>query len=173
MPARVAHPESIVETDWVAGHLDDADLRLVEVDVDLGSYAEGHVPGALQWDWTSHLNDSVQRDILDKRQMQRLMGESGIDRKTRVVLYGDNNNWFAAYAFWQLKLYGHLRVQLMNGGRQKWVAEGRPLSAGDRGALPSNRQGARPVDIMAMPYQVRPADGQWPQSISVGKCRNW
>ena len=128
MPARVARPESIVETEWVADHLDDTDLRLVEVDVDLGSYAEGHVSGEIQWDWTSHLNDSVERDILDRRQLQRLLGESGIDGKTRVVLYGDNNNWFAAYAFWQLKLYGHRRAQLMNGGRQKWIDEGRPLS---------------------------------------------
>ena len=128
MPARVAHPESIVETDWVAQHLDDPSVRLVEVDVDLGSYAEGHIPGAVEWDWTSHLNDPVRRDILSREQMQRLLGESGINRSTSVVLYGDNNNWFAAYAFWQLKMYGHRRARLMNGGRRKWIDEGRPLT---------------------------------------------
>ena len=80
MPARVAHPESIVETDWVAEHLDDPKVRLVEVDVDLESYSQGHIPGALQWDWTSHLNDTLNRNILSRRQMQRLLGESGIAR---------------------------------------------------------------------------------------------
>ena len=124
MPA-VAHPESIVETEWVAEHLGDDNLRLVEVDVDLEAYAQGHIPGAIQWDWMSHLNDAVTRDILSKEQMQRLLGESGIVRPTNVVLYGDNNNWFAAYAFWQMKLYGHKRVRIMNGGRQKWINEGR------------------------------------------------
>ena len=128
MPARVAHPESIVETEWVAENLDDPDLRLVEVDVDLDAYAQGHIPGALQWDWVAHLNDSITRDILSRQQMQRLLGESGISRRTTVVLYGDNNNWFAAYAFWQMKLYGHRRVKLMNGGRLKWTNEGRALT---------------------------------------------
>ena len=127
MPA-VAHPESIVETEWVAEHLGDDNLRLVEVDVDLEAYAQGHIPGAIQWDWTSHLNDAVTRDILSKEQMQRLLGESGIVRTTNVVLYGDNNNWFAAYAFWQMKLYGHRRVRIMNGGRQKWINEGSAAS---------------------------------------------
>ncbi len=128
MPARVAHPESIVETDWVAQHLDDPSVRLVEVDVDLGSYAEGHIRGAVEWDWTSHLNDPVQRDILSREQMQRLLGECGITRGTSVVLYGDNSNWFATYAFWELKIYGHRRAKVMNGGRQKWIDEGRPLT---------------------------------------------
>jgi thiosulfate/3-mercaptopyruvate sulfurtransferase len=128
MPARVAHPESIVETEWVAEHLGDDSLRLVEVDVDLEAYAQGHLSGAVQWDWTSHLNDTVRRDVLDKAQMQRLLGESGIVRSTTVVLYGDNNNWFAAYAFWQMKMFGHRRVKVMNGGRQKWIDEGRPVT---------------------------------------------
>ena len=128
MAARVAHPESIVETEWVAEHLQDSNLRLVEVDVDREAYSQGHIQGAVQWDWTSHLNDSVRRDILNKEQMQRLLGESAIGRNTNVVLYGDNNNWFAAYAFWQMKMYGHRRVRLMNGGRQKWANEDRPLT---------------------------------------------
>ena len=128
MPAKVAHPESIVETDWVGQHLDDPKIRLVEVDVDLSAYSQSHIPGALHWDWTSQLNDQLRRDILSKEQMQRLLGESGITRNITVVLYGDNNNWFATYAFWQMKLYGHRRVKIMNGGRQKWINEGRPVT---------------------------------------------
>ncbi|MCH8063536.1 MAG: sulfurtransferase [Chloroflexi bacterium] len=121
----MAHPESLVETDWVAEHLNDDSIRLVEVDVDLSSYAEAHIPGAIQWDWMSHLNTTVQRDILSREEMSKLLGDCGIGRDTRVVLYGDNNNWFAAYAFWQMKLYGHDKVAMMNGGRQKWIGEGR------------------------------------------------
>ena len=128
MPARVAHPESIVETDWVADNLGDDGVRLVEVDVDTAAYEQGHIQGAVGWDWTSQLNDELRRDILSKEQMQRLLGEAGITRRTTVVLYGDNNNWFATYAFWQMKLYGHRRLKIMNGGRQKWVDEGRSLT---------------------------------------------
>ncbi|MEE9215815.1 MAG: sulfurtransferase [Anaerolineales bacterium] len=129
MLTEAARPESIVETEWVARHLDDSAIRLVEVDVDLGAYVEGHIPGAAQWDWTSHLNEPVQRNILSKDQMDRLLGESGITRDTELILYGDTNNWFAAYAFWQMKLYGHSRVKLMDGGRQKWIDEGREMTA--------------------------------------------
>jgi thiosulfate/3-mercaptopyruvate sulfurtransferase len=125
MAARVAHPESIVETDWVADHLGDDNLALVEVDVDTGAYEQAHVPGAVGWNWTTQLNDTLRRDILNKEQMQVLLGESGIARSTTVVLYGDNNNWFATYAFWQLKGFGHRRVKIMNGGRQKWINEGK------------------------------------------------
>ncbi len=128
MPARVAHPESIVETDWVADHLGDDNLRLVEVDVDTNAYEQGHIEGAVGWNWTTQLNDTVRRDILSKEQMQRLLGESGIGRNTTVVLYGDNNNWFATYALWQLKMIGHRRAKIMNGGRQKWINEGRPTT---------------------------------------------
>ena len=125
MPARVAHPESIVETDWVAEHLNDDNVALVEVDVDTAAYEQGHIPGAVGWNWTTQLNDTVRRDTLSKEQMQRLLGESGIIRSTNVVLYGDNNNWFATYAFWQLKMFGHRRAKIMNGGRQKWIDGGR------------------------------------------------
>ena len=130
MPARVAHPESIVETDWVAEHLGDEGVVVVEVDVDTAAYDQGHIPGAIGWNWTTELNDTVTRDILSREQMQRLLGGSGITKGTTVVLYGDNNNWFATYAFWQMKLYGHRRVKIMNGGRVKWVKEGRELSYG-------------------------------------------
>ena len=128
MPTRVAHPESIVETDWVAEHLNEDNLAIVEVDVDTSSYDKGHIPGTVGWNWTTQLNDTLRRDILTKEQMQRLLGESGIAKSTRVVLYGDNNNWFAAYAFWQMRIYGHRRLMLMNGGRQKWIDEGRPVT---------------------------------------------
>ena len=128
MPARVAHPETIVETGWVADNLDTENLRLVEVDVDTAAYDQGHILGAVGWNWTTQLNDRLTRDILNKEQMQRLLGESGIGRNTTVVLYGDNNNWFATYAFWQMKIYGHRRLKMMNGGRQKWIDEGRPTN---------------------------------------------
>ena len=128
MATRVAHPESIVETDWVAEHLEDDSVAVVEVDVDTMAYDQGHIPGAIGWNWTTQLNDTVTRDILSKAQVQCLMGESGIGRGTTVVLYGDNNNWFATYAFWQLRMYGHQRLKVMNGGRQKWIDEGRPTS---------------------------------------------
>ena len=128
MPTRVAHPESIVETGWVADNLDTENLRMIEVDVDTAAYEQGHIPGAVGWNWTTQLNDRLTRDILNKEQMQRLLGESGIGRNTTVVLYGDNNNWFATYAFWQMKIYGHRRLKMMNGGRQKWIDEGRPTN---------------------------------------------
>ena len=128
MPARVAHPESIVETDWVEQHRGDQNVRLVEVDVDTEAYEQGHIPGTVGWNWTSQLNDTLRRDILNREQIQRLMGESGIGRNTTVVLYGDNNNWFATYAFWQMKQFGHRQVKIMNGGRQKWISEGKSVT---------------------------------------------
>jgi thiosulfate/3-mercaptopyruvate sulfurtransferase len=131
MPARVAHPESVVETDWVADRLDTDNIRFVEVDVDTTAYDQGHIPGAVGWNWATQLNDQLSRDILTKEQMQRLLGGSGIGRNTTVVLYGDNNNWFATYAFWQMTIYGHRRLKIMNGGRQKWIDEGRPVTTDD------------------------------------------
>ncbi len=125
-----AHPEVLVSTAWVAEHLNDPGLRLIEVDVDTTAYDSGHIPGAVGWNWQSQLNDPVRRDIPDKRAFARLLGEAGVTRKTTVILYGDNNNWFAAFAFWLLQLYGHPVVRLMNGGRAKWVAEGRALETG-------------------------------------------
>ncbi len=123
MAARVANPHAIVTTDWVDEHKDDENVTLVEVDVDTEAYDKGHVPGAIGWNWTTQLNDELRRDILDRRQMAALLGESGIGRNTTVVLYGDNNNWFAAYAYWQIKMFGHQRLMIMDGGRVKWIAE--------------------------------------------------
>src|SRR5581483_4734187 len=123
-----AHPEVLVNTDWVAQHSNDPNVRVVEVDVDTKAYDEGHVPGAIAWAWNTQLCDTVVRDILPKHQFENLMTQSGVDNDTTVVLYGDNNNWFAAWAFWQMKIYGHKDVRIMDGGRKKWLAEGRELS---------------------------------------------
>jgi thiosulfate/3-mercaptopyruvate sulfurtransferase len=119
--------EILVSTQWAADHLNDPKIRLVEVDVDTKAYSEGHAPSAVGWNWGTQLCDTVRRDIVPKAPFEQLMAESGIGKDTTVVLYGDNNNWFAAWAFWQLKLYGHSDVRLMNGGRKKWIAEGRDL----------------------------------------------
>ena len=123
-----AHPDSLVSTDWVAEHGGDANVRLVEVDVDTSSYEQGHIAGAVGWNWQSQLQQPVRRDLASKEEIEQLLGGSGIGNDTTVILYGDNNNWFAAWAFWQLKYYGHGDVRLMNGGRVKWEAEGRPMT---------------------------------------------
>ena len=128
--ADYAHPESLVDTQWVADHGSDANVRLVEVDVDTAAYEQGHIAGAVGWNWQSQLQQSVRRDLASKDEMEQLLGGSGISNDTSVVLYGDNNNWFACWAFWQMKYYGHNDVRIMNGGRAKWEAEGRPLATG-------------------------------------------
>ena len=137
--ANFAHPEVLVTTDWVASHANDPNVRVVEVDVDNKAYDEGHVPGAIAWAWNTQLCDTVVRDILPKTQFTTLMTQSGVNNDTTVVLYGDNNNWFAAWAFWQMKIYGHKDVRIMDGGRKKWVAEGRDLETTSRKAAPSTR----------------------------------
>ncbi len=123
-----SHPEVLVETDWAEAHLNDPNLRFVEVDVDTSAYGSGHIPGAVGWNWQTDTQDIVRRDIPDQPAFEALMSRSGIGNDTTVVLYGDNNNWFATYAFWLLKYYGHEDARLINGGRKKWVAEGRPLT---------------------------------------------
>jgi thiosulfate/3-mercaptopyruvate sulfurtransferase len=126
--AEYAHPESLVDTQWVADHGNDPNVRLVEVDVDTSAYEQGHIAGAVGWNWQSQLQQNVRRDVVSKEEMEHLLGSSGIDNNTTIVVYGDNNNWFACWAFWQLKYYGHNNVKVMNGGRAKWVAENRPLT---------------------------------------------
>ncbi|MGH7601900.1 MAG: sulfurtransferase, partial [bacterium] len=123
-----ANPEVLVATDWVAQHKADPKVVIAEVDVDTKAYDEGHVPGAIGWNWQTQLCDTVQRDIIPKDEMEKLMRTGGISNDTTVVLYGDNNNWFAAWALWQMKIYGHKDVRIMDGGRKKWVAEGREMS---------------------------------------------
>ena len=123
-----AHPEVLVDTAWVEEHKDDPNVRVVEVDVDTSSFDQGHIPGAVGWNWTTQLCDTVRRDVLPKDQFEELMAGSGVGNDTTVILYGDSNNWFAAWALWEMKLYGHKDVRLMNGGRKKWLEEGRELT---------------------------------------------
>jgi thiosulfate/3-mercaptopyruvate sulfurtransferase len=123
-----AKPELLVSTAWAIEHLDDPTVRFVEVDVDTKAYDGGHLPVAIGWNWTTDTQDTVVRDVPSKENFEALLGRSGISNDTTVVLYGDNNNWFATYAFWLLKMYGHQDVRLINGGRQKLVAEGHPMT---------------------------------------------
>ncbi len=123
-----AHPEVLVSTDWVAEHLKDPRVRLIESNEDLLLYDTGHIPGAVKVDWTNDLNDQLVRDYINSEQLQRLLRSKGINTDTTIVFYGDKNNWWATYAFWVLKLFGIERVRLMDGGRLRWVDEGRPLT---------------------------------------------
>jgi thiosulfate/3-mercaptopyruvate sulfurtransferase len=129
-----AHPEVLVSTSWVAAHANDAGIRVVEVDVDTSSYDQGNIHGAIAWNWQTELQDAIRRDLAEPRSFEILLGQAGISADTTIVLYGDNNNWFAAWAFWQLKYYGHEKVLIMNGGRKKWLEEKRPLTA-DKSAI--------------------------------------
>jgi thiosulfate/3-mercaptopyruvate sulfurtransferase len=126
--AEYAHPEVLVSTDWVANHTNDPKIRIVEVDVDTSAYDQGHIQGATAWNWQTQLQDAIRRDLAEPRAFEELLGRAGISPETRIVLYGDNNNWFAAWALWQLKYYGHDDVVIMNGGRKKWLEEKRPLT---------------------------------------------
>ena len=128
MTAQYAHPDSLVDTQWVADHLGKAGIALAEVDVDTSAYDSGHIEGSLGWNWQTDLQNTLTRDLLTSNEVADLLGRSGISNDTTIVLYGDNNNWFAAWAFWFLRMYGHQNVKLMNGGRVKWVAEGRPIT---------------------------------------------
>jgi thiosulfate/3-mercaptopyruvate sulfurtransferase len=118
----------LVETQWVQDHLDDDSIRIVEVDENPALYADAHIPGAIGFDWKKDLQDQVERDFLDPGAFGELFGSRGISNDHTIVLYGDRNNWFAAYTYWYLKYYGHDKVLLMNGPREKWISEGRPTS---------------------------------------------
>jgi thiosulfate/3-mercaptopyruvate sulfurtransferase len=118
----------LVDADWALGHLTDPTVRFVEVDVDTAAYEQGHLPGAVAWNWTSQLTDGIRRDVLGREALGRLLRESGIGPDTTIVLYGDNNNWFAAWAYWELKLYGRERVRLLDGGRKLWLSRELPLT---------------------------------------------
>src|SRR5437660_3830117 len=121
--ANYAHPEVLVTTDWVKENLDKPGIKLVEIDVDTKAYDAGHLPGAVGFNWQTQLQDQVRRDIIGKEAFEKLVGGAGVSTRDTVILYGDNNNWFAAYGFWLFKVYGHKDVRLMNGGRQKWLNE--------------------------------------------------
>ena len=122
-----AHPDVLVSTEWVAEHRTDPSVRLLESDEDLLLYDTGHIPGALKLDWVEDLNDPVVRDYVDREAIERLLREKGVNPDTRIVLYGDKNNWWATYAFWALRLFGVERLAIMDGGRQRWIDEERPL----------------------------------------------
>jgi len=139
-----ANKEVLVSTQWVADHLSDAKVRLVEVDVDTSAYDQGHVPGAVGWNWQSQLQDQVRRDLIDQAGFEKLLGASGVANDTTVVLYGDNNNWFACWAFWQAKYYGHKDARVMNGGRKKWIEEKRPLSTDAPRPAPATYKATEP-----------------------------
>ncbi|CAN5826750.1 sulfurtransferase [soil metagenome] len=123
-----AHPERLVSTQWLADHLDEPGLVVLESDEDVLLYETGHIPGARKLDWHTDLNDPVKRDYVDGQRFAEVMGERGIGRDTTVVVYGDKNNWWAAYALWVLTLFGHQDVRLLDGGRTKWVQEGREMT---------------------------------------------
>lgn len=161
-----AHPEVLVSTDWVAGHTSDPKVRIVEVDVDTKAYDEGHVPNAMAWAWNTQLCDTVRREILSQSQFEELMSSSGISNDTTVVIYGDNNNWFAAWALWQMKTYGHRDVRLMNGGRKKWLAEGREISTETPKVKRTTYRAAAPdLSIRALLPQVQEAQAAGTASL--------
>ena len=123
-----ANQGSLVETSWLAGRLGDPSLRVIEVDEDTTAYHKGHIPGAIGWNWTVDLHAKIGRDYLDQASLSGLLAAAGVDQETTVILYGGNNNWFAAYAYWILKLRGFDAVKLLNGGRKKWELESRELT---------------------------------------------
>lgn len=123
-----AHPETLVETNWGADHLNDPHVQLIEADEDILLYELGHIPGAVKLDWHIDVQDPVRRDFVDQCHFEQLMSRWGISNDTTIVLYGDKNNWYAAYSFWLFTLYGHKNLKILNGGRTKWEAEGRPYT---------------------------------------------
>jgi thiosulfate/3-mercaptopyruvate sulfurtransferase len=161
-----AHPEVLASTEWVANHANDPNVRIVEVDVDTKAYDEAHVPGAIAWAWNTQLCDTVRRDILSREQFEELMSSSGVKTDTTLVIYGDNNNWFAAWALWQAKMYGHRDVRLMNGGRKKWLLEGREISTG-RPTPPRTQYRAKEADLTLRAFlpQVQEASSQRSASL--------
>jgi thiosulfate/3-mercaptopyruvate sulfurtransferase len=148
----------LVDTGWLADHLDDEEIVVAEVDENPALYDEGHIPGAVKLHWKDDLQDPLERDLVDKPTFERLLGSVGIGNDTTVILYGDRNNWFAAYAYWYLKIYGHADVRLLDGGRQKWIDEGRGLTTEPPSLLPvSYTASERDESIRAYRDYVREA----------------
>jgi thiosulfate/3-mercaptopyruvate sulfurtransferase len=151
-----SNSDAIVGTDWAAEHGRDQGVRLVEVDVDPSAYDNGHIEGSVGWNWRRDLQDQTVRDLVSAESLAGILGKSGVSPDTTILLYGDNNNWFAAYAYWALKYYGHDKVKLINGGRVKWEAEGRPYTT-DVPSYPDTQyqfRGAPKEDIRAYREQV-------------------
>jgi len=142
-----AHPEVLVSTDWVKENLGKPGIKLIEVDVDTKAYEAGHIPGAIGFNWQTQLQDGVRRDIIGKEEFETLLSQSGVSSGDTIVLYGDNNNWFACYAFWLFKMYGHKDVRLMNGGRVKWLNENDKQMTADATKLTPTRYTASAPDL--------------------------
>jgi thiosulfate/3-mercaptopyruvate sulfurtransferase len=162
--ARYAHPEMLVETDWVKANLGKPGLKLVEIDVDTKAYEAGHIPGAIGFNWQTQLQDQVRRDIISREAFEKLVGGAGISPSDTVILYGDNNNWFAAYGFWLFKIYGHKEVRLMNGGRVKWLNEGdKPMTTDVPQVTPVAYRVTEPrLDLRAMlPLVLEAQKSNW------------
>ncbi len=165
----------LVDTQWVEDHLDDDSIRVVEVDENPALYAEAHIPGAIGFDWKKDLQDQVKRDFLGPEDFGKLFGGRGVSNEHTIVLYGDRNNWFAAYTYWYLKYYGHDAVKLMNGPREKWIAEGRSTSPEVPGHEPASFE-ARPGDdsiramrdevLAALDSDIKLVDVRSPQEFS-------
>jgi thiosulfate/3-mercaptopyruvate sulfurtransferase len=157
-----ANREALVSTEWLAAHLNEPGQRLIEVDVNPALYGGGHIEGAVGWDWKKDLQDPTVRDLASREALEQKLGESGVTSDTTILLYGDNNNWFAAYAYWALKYYGHDDVKLVNGGRVKWEAEGRPYTTDEPRATPTQYRfpGEPREDLRAYRDEVRDAIGK-------------
>jgi thiosulfate/3-mercaptopyruvate sulfurtransferase len=151
--ADYAHPEKLVSTDWVAAHMDDPRVVIIESDEDVLLYDTGHIPGALKVDWHMDLNDPVTRDYLDGEAFAALMSRLGITRDHTVVFYGDNFNWWAAYALWVFTLFGHPDVRLMDGGRKKWVDEGREMTTDTPESTPTHYPVVERIDTAIRAYR--------------------
>jgi thiosulfate/3-mercaptopyruvate sulfurtransferase len=146
MAGEYANEAALVSTDWVAEHLNDPKVRLIEVDVDTSAYDAGHIPGAVGFNWSTQLSDQIRRDIPPKDQWEKLLSEAGVWPDQKIVFYGDNNNWFAAFAYWIARMYGHTDVALMNGGRKKWELEQRPLTT-DAVTVKATRYTSKDLDV--------------------------
>jgi thiosulfate/3-mercaptopyruvate sulfurtransferase len=163
--AKYANPEVLVETDWVNANREKPGIKLVEIDVDTKAYDAGHIPGAVGFNWQTQLQDQVRRDIISQEAFEKLVGDAGISPGDTVIVYGDNNNWFAAYGFWLFKIYGHKDVRLMNGGRVKWLNEkDKPLTTEVTKVTPVQYKASGVnLDLRAMVPQVFDASkgGKW------------
>src|SRR5436853_5049833 len=156
----MARSDVLVTTDWAESNLDAPNTVFVEVDEDASAYDGGHIAGAVKLDWKTDLQDAVKRDFVDAQQFSKLLSDRGISNDDTVILYGGNNNWFAAYAYWYFKLYGHDKVKLLDGGRKKWELDGRPLSTDVIELAPTEYQAKDPdLSIRAFRDEVLAAIG--------------